>query len=157
MRSKALLFALLLSTTLTVAQQAHKPMKRPGSPVPDKAYAQKIWDAWATLDPANPAQYYAQGPHVFYDIAPVKYSSWDEYQKGVAGLVATYKSASFGVNDDFEVHPIGNIAWGTATVKSDMVAKTGLHEMSTMRWTFVMENQGGKWLLIHEHVSEPLH
>lgn len=36
----------------------------------DKAYLQKIWDGWATLDPAGQKQYYAQGPHVFFDIAP---------------------------------------------------------------------------------------
>ena len=42
---------------------------------PDKAYMQKIWDAWATGDPANAAHFYARGAHVFLDIAPLKYDS----------------------------------------------------------------------------------
>jgi len=35
--------------------------------------------------------------------------------------------------------------------------KSGKREMGTFRWTFVFEKQGGKWLLVHEHISEPLH
>jgi len=44
--------------------------KTPAGPAPDKAYMQKIWDGWSTLDPANVAKYYASGPHTFFDIAP---------------------------------------------------------------------------------------
>jgi hypothetical protein len=28
--------------------------------------------------------------------------------------------------------------------------------MGNFRWTVVLENQDGKWLTVHEHVSEPL-
>ena len=45
------------------------------SGAPDKAHLQKIWDGWSTLDTANVAQFYAAGPHTFFDIAPMKYSS----------------------------------------------------------------------------------
>ena len=69
--------------------------KSAAGPVPDKAYLQKIWDGWSTLDPANVEKFYATGPHVFFDIAPLKYGSWDEYQKGVKELLAGYKSAKF--------------------------------------------------------------
>ena len=62
-----------------------------GAGAVDKAYLQKIWDGWATLDPAAVKQYYAQGPHVFFDIAPLKYASWDEYQAGVTKVLADYK------------------------------------------------------------------
>ena len=78
----------LLALTLSGAAQTHKStMKRTVAPTaPDKAYMQKIWDGWATLDPDNVAKYYATGPHTFFDIAPLKYNSWDEYEKGVQGL-----------------------------------------------------------------------
>lgn len=136
--------------------QAKKTTKHAAGPGPDKAHLQNIWDAWSTLDSGNAAPFYASGPHVFFDIAPLRYSSWDEYQKGSAALVANYKSAKFPVSDDAEFHPAGEIVWGTSTVKSDMVAKTGLHEMATFRWTYVFQNIDGKWLLVHEHISEPL-
>jgi ketosteroid isomerase-like protein len=122
----------------------------------DKAYMQKIWDGWSTLDAAGQKQYYAQGPHVFFDIAPVKYGSWDEYQSGVTKELGDYKAARFMVNDDLQIHKSGDAYWVTSTVAADMTQKSGKREMSTMRWTAVFERQDGKWLIVHEHVSEPL-
>ena len=121
----------------------------------DKAYLQKIWDGWATLDAAAQKQYYAQGPHVFFDIAPLKYGSWDEYQSGVSKELGDYKAARFTVNDDAQIHKSGNAYWITATVASDMTQKSGKREMATFRWTAVFEKQDGKWLIVHEHVSVP--
>jgi ketosteroid isomerase-like protein len=122
----------------------------------DKAYLQKIWNGWATLDAAGQKQYYAQGPHVFFDIAPLKYASWDEYQPGVTQELAGYKAARFTVNDDAQIHKNGEVYWITATVASDMTQKSGKREMATFRWTAVFEKQDGKWLIVHEHVSEAL-
>src|SRR4029077_5136562 len=75
----------LFVITLSAAEQAKKPAakKATAGPAPDKAYLQKIWDGWSTLDPANTAKFYATGPNTFFDIAPLKYSSWEEYEKGV--------------------------------------------------------------------------
>jgi ketosteroid isomerase-like protein len=121
----------------------------------DKAYLQKIWDGWATLDVAAEKQYYAQGPHVFFDVAPLKYGSWDEYQAGVSKDLANYKAARFTVNDDAQIHKSGEAYWITSTVASDMTQKSGKRELSTFRWTAVFEKQNGKWLIVHEHVSMP--
>src|SRR5262249_12841190 len=44
---------------------------------PDKALMQKVWDGWSTLEVSNVSEFYATGPHVFFDIAPLKYASWD--------------------------------------------------------------------------------
>ena len=62
------LFALTLSGS---AQTRKSPMKKPSGPAPDKAYLQKIWDGWSTLDTANVAKFYATGPHTFFDITPL--------------------------------------------------------------------------------------
>lgn len=123
---------------------------------PNKAHLQKIWDGWATLDPTNVAQFYASGPHTFFDIAPLKYSSWDEYEKGVRQVIGDFKSAKFTVNDDAELHPAGKYVWGTATVRDEITHKNGKVDTGTFRWTVVFEQQGGKWLVVHEHVSAPL-
>jgi ketosteroid isomerase-like protein len=147
------LFALTLSG---LAQAKKSPMKKPAGPAPDKAYLQKIWDGWSTLDPANAAKFYAPGPHTFYDIAPLKYSSWEDYEKGVKAVVADYKSAKFTVNDDADVHPHGDLAWATATIKEEMTTKAGKVEMGNFRWTVIFENVDGQWLIVHEHVSEPI-
>ena len=117
---------------------------------------QKIWDGWATLDPAGQKQFYAQGPHVFFDIAPLKYGSWDEYQTGVTQVLAGYKSGKCTVNDDAQIHKMGDAYWVTATIAYELVQKSGKREMGNFRWTAIFEKHEGKWLIVHEHVSEPL-
>jgi ketosteroid isomerase-like protein len=152
----------LLMLTLAVfgqsvfAQTKKSPMRKPTGGAPDKAYLQKIWDGWSTLDPANTAMFYASGPHTFFDIAPLKYGSWDEYEKGVKGVLAGYKSAKFTVNDDAAIHANADIVWATATVAEQMTTKAGKVEMGNFRWTVVFANEDGKWLIVHEHVSAPL-
>jgi len=153
---KRFMIVLLLSLSLIASAQTKKAAKTSAPAAPDKAYLQKIWDGWSTLDPANTAKLYATGPHTFYDIAPLKYNSWDEYRKGVTAVVGNYKSAKFTVNDDVEIHPHGDLAWVTATVASEMTTNAGKIEMGNFRWTAIFENQDGKWLIVHEHVSAPL-
>ncbi len=148
------LFALVLCGSAQTKKSAMK--KSSAGAAPDKAYLQKIWDGWATLDPSNTAKFYATGTHTFFDIAPLKYSSWDEYEKGVRGVLSGYKSAKFTVNDDAAIHPNGDLVWATATVKDEMTNKAGKVEMGNFRWTVVFENEDGKWLIVHEHVSAPL-
>jgi ketosteroid isomerase-like protein len=148
----------LLALALSVFAQTKKSaMKKTSTgPIPDKVLMQKIWEGWSTLDPANVAQYYAPGAHTYFDIAPLKYGSWDEYQKGVKGVLAGYKSAKCSVNDDAELHPHGDLVWGTATIKEEMTTKAGKVEMGNFRWTVIWEPVDGKWLIVHEHVSEPI-
>ncbi|HKN36946.1 MAG TPA: nuclear transport factor 2 family protein [Terriglobales bacterium] len=130
--------------------------KSTGAAGVDKAYLQKIWDGWDALDATKQAEFYAKGKHLFFDIAPLKYSSWEEYETGVAKELADYKGGTFTVNDDAEVHPSGEYTWAAATIKSDMEKKNGKRELSTFRWTAVFQKQGGKWLIVHEHVSAPM-
>jgi ketosteroid isomerase-like protein len=148
------ILALPLSTAAQTKNSAMK--KSPASPVPDKAFVQRYWDAWSTLDTANVAKFYASGPHTYFDIAPLKYGSWDEYEKGVKSVVAGYRSAKFTVNDDLAIHPHGDLVWATATISEQMTTLAGKIEMGNFRWTVIWENEDGKWLVVHEHVSEPV-
>lgn len=150
---KRTLVVLAVVLTLSVAGFAAPAAKSAGGP--DKAYLQKVMDGWSTLDPANVAAYYASGPHTFFDVAPLKYGSWAEYQVGVTKALAGYKSGKFTVNDDADIHQGGNFAWSSATVKEELTSTAGKHEMATLRWTAVWEKQNGKWLIVHEHVSVP--
>jgi ketosteroid isomerase-like protein len=137
------------------SEKKEKATKPAAASTVDKAYLQKIWDGWATLDAAGQKKYYAQGPHVFFDDEPLKYSSWDEYQATTTKEFAEYKSGSFKVNDDAQIHKSGDLYWCTATVALDMTQKSGKREQSTLRWTAIFEKQNGKWLIVHEHVSVP--
>jgi len=150
----AALTCVLALSLLTFAQKSST-ASATGATV-DKAYLQKIWDGWGTLKPAGQAQFYVKGPHVFFDIAPVKYASWGEYESGVTKVLSGFKAVTFKVNDDAQIHTAGDTIWITATVAADMTEQSGKRDLSTMRWTAVFQKQDGKWLIVHEHVSEPL-
>jgi ketosteroid isomerase-like protein len=144
---------MVLSCVVAVAAQK---AAKPAAGGVDKAYLQKIWQGWATLDTANVKPFYPQGPHVFFDIAPLKYASWDEYQSGVTKELGDYKAAKFTVNDDAQIHKAGDAYWVTSTVAYEMTHKSGKIDMGNFRWTAVFEKQDGKWLIVHEHVSVPM-
>jgi len=40
-------------------------------------------------------------------------------------------------------------------VAEQMTSTAGKVEMGNFRWTVIFENDDGKWLIVHEHVSEP--
>lgn len=146
---------LALVVGMTITGFAQKAAKASGGGV-DRAYLQKIWDGWAAMDVSRMKQYYAQGPHVFFDITPLKYASWDEYEAGVTKVLADYMAVKFTVNDDLQIHRAGDGYWITSTIGSDMTHKSGKRDLGQFRWTAVFEKKDGKWLIVHEHVSEPL-
>jgi ketosteroid isomerase-like protein len=153
---KRVVLILVCVFALSVSSFAKKPKKVVASDAPDKAYLQKLLDGWDALDPSKMGQYYDQGVYNFFDIVPLKYSSWAEYQTGVTELLKGYKKLKLTLNDDTQIHTDGNLTWATATVKEDAVTTAGKHELATLRWTLIFEKQAGKWMIVHEHMSEPL-
>jgi ketosteroid isomerase-like protein len=152
---KRVFIILVCVFALGVSGFAKKPKKvAPGAP--DKAYLQKLMDGWSSLDPSTMSQYYDQGEYTFFDIAPLKYNDWAEYQKGTTELLKGYKRVKLTVNDDAQIHTDGNLTWAAATVKEDAVTVAGKHELATWRWTVIFEKQAGKWMIVHEHTSAPL-
>ena len=146
---------------LVAAQESSRHPARAGAPsgaVPDKALMQRVWDAWATMDPNNAAPYYdKQAGDVFFDIAPVKYAGWDDYAKGAANVIQqSFTALKFTVNDDARIQTAATGALGTATVDSVLTGKDGKTQHMTLRWTVIWANENGQWLIIHEHVSAPL-
>ena len=86
---------------------ASKSKKQSNFGAPDKAYLQKIMAGWSAGNPADMAQYYDKGDYTFFDIAPLKYANWAEYEKGVTDLMKNYKSVKLTVNDDAQIHTDG--------------------------------------------------
>ena len=152
-RSLTVLLA-VLALALPSLAQSHQAAISSGAP--DAALMQKILDGWSTMNPHDAAKFYAPGAGVFFDITPLKYSSWDEYENGVRNVLANYQSLKLTANDDATVHVHGDMAWGTTTIKEDAVRKNGMREMATLRWTMIWEKRNGEWLIVHDHTSEPL-
>lgn len=161
MRRLGLTLFLLAAFVLPGLSQHAKHSKAPansaaGSKTPDKALMDAIWAGWSSGNPANVANYYAKGPHVFYDITPLKYDSWAQYEKGVQQVIGGFQSLKGTVNNDAQIHRHGNLAWGTATVHHVDVMKDGTKREGDFRWTVIWESNGSEWLIVHEHVSAPL-
>jgi ketosteroid isomerase-like protein len=113
--------------------------------------------AWSSLDPSNAAPLYAKDPDlVFYDIAPLKYAGWAEYDQGVRKVLGGFETLKLTPNNDLKVTRRGNIAWTTVTHHLSAKLKGGNAMESDVRQTAIWERRGGKWLIVHEHFSAPL-
>jgi hemoglobin len=121
-----------------------------------KALMQSELDAWSTLDPAKAAPFFAKdADRVFFDIAPLKYTGWNEYEAGTRKFFADFKSLKLTMGPDARAAQAGNTAWGTATIHVELVNKNDTKEAFDARWTVVWEKRGKDWLVVHEHVSAP--
>ena len=151
-RSLISLFLLIAS----ISASAASPTAKGDAAAPNRALMQKVLDAWATLDAGNAAPYYDKSANdVFYDIAPLEYHGWAEYQKGAQQVISSFNSLKFTVNDDAAIHNEGKLAWGTATWSATAEMKNGNKVSLTGRWTAIWRNEGGKWLIVHEQLSVP--
>ena len=113
--------------------------------------------AWEKLDPAQAAKFYDQDAgDVFFDLAPMKYDGWKDYDAGVKKTLAPFSSVKFILGDDVKVHRHGALTWATATWTADAVTKAGEKQSLAGRWTLVWEKRGSRWLVVHEHFSMPI-
>lgn len=122
-----------------------------------RSLMQQIWDGWGTLNPANTAKFYSKDANrTFFDIMPLKYTGWTEYDAGVRKAFADYASAKFTLYSDQHIVQRGNFAWATATGHGTLTKKAGGKEDLDFRWTVLWENIENNWLIVHEHISAPL-
>jgi len=93
----------------------------------------------------------------FYDVTPLKYNGWAEYKVGVQkNLFDAMASGALTPKDDLKVTRHGNIAWTSVTEHFSAKMKDGKAMELDVRHTAIWEKRGGKWLIVHEHVSAPL-
>jgi len=146
------LFALVVAISLSASAQ-----QKTAASKFDKTIMQTVWDAWCTLDPANPAKYYDKNKaDIFYDIAPLQYHGWSEYEVGVKPVLAQWKSGKCKVNYDGTVRQESpTMAWTSSTVNLDAVKQDGSPDKMIFRWTAIWHKHGSQWLITHEHVSVP--
>ena len=140
----------------TTAQKSPAASQSAATAAVDKAYLQSIWDGWTAADLDKQGRFYAQGPgHLFFDVAPLKYTSWDDYKAGVAPSLKDVPKVTYTLSDDIQIHPEGKITWVDGTLEMSGATPQGQKESLPLRWTAVLEQQDGRWVLVHEHVSAP--
>jgi ketosteroid isomerase-like protein len=161
MNMKPVNLAFTAAMILTLVLSASAQMKAPASSALEaefKAMIGQYYVAWSTLDPEKAAKYYAKDADlIFYDVAPLKYNGWSEYKAGVMkAFTETMSSGKLTPNDDLRINRRGNIVWTTLTFHLSARPKAGGAMEVECRHTAIWEKRGGKWLIVHEHVSAPL-
>ncbi|HMK29037.1 MAG TPA: nuclear transport factor 2 family protein [Terriglobales bacterium] len=158
MRSLLAVTILLLIAGFCPAQQPAAGGKSASSALqsPSPKLMQEILDAWSTMNPANAAPYYDQRPtDVFFDILPMKYSGFAEYERGAAEVLAAFRSVNFALGKDTRIHAHGTLVWATATWSLTGTLKNGNKTAMDGRWTVLWEKRANRWLIVHEHFSVP--
>lgn len=105
------------------------------------------------------SKYFAKNADlVFFDLAPMQYHGWAEYQAGVnKHFIDEVESCMLVPNDDLRVTRHGSVAWTTDTLRVKGKMKAGAPIDIAARHTAIWEKQGGSWVIVHEHLSAPLH
>jgi len=153
-----LTFAAVLFVTASASAQAKPAAAKLAPDLEFKKLIDGYYAAWSSLDPNNAAKFYAKDAGlVFYDIAPLKYNSWAEYKEGVMkAFIDQISSGKLTPNDDLKVTRRGMTTWTTVTFHLSAKPKAGGAMEIDGRHTAIWEKRGGKWVIVHEHISAPL-
>ena len=151
------LLLLLLTLVACAPTPAPEVPKNQDAAAELKPVIERVLAGWTSLDPKNSAPFYAKEAGLtFYDIAPLKYVTWAEYEAGFQKIAASWKSLKLSLNPDLQATRNGNIAWASYTVAFEIEPKEGAAVKGDARSTNVFEKRGNDWIIIHEHVSVPM-
>jgi ketosteroid isomerase-like protein len=96
------------------------------------------------------------GVFVFDAIPPRDYPTWDEYRKDWEGLFKTFPGPIKDRISDLTIVTDGSMAYSHRIEDTHFTAADGTDKEMVTRVTDVFRKIGGKWLIVHEHVSFPV-
>jgi len=115
----------------------------------------KLWQAWNTrLNPADAAAFYSKNPNnLYFDFAPLKFTGWEEYQRVASKALAGGGHATTHIHDDFTVIKQGDLVVTAFTFDVEFARGEAKPQTLTARETDVWTKEGGKWVIVHQHMS----
>src|SRR5258708_14733497 len=95
--------ALLIVGTLLSALIASGQTAKPAAKGVFDALIEKYYAAWNTGNADNAAPLYAKDADlVFYDLTPLQYTGWAEYDRGVRAVLGSFAAAKFTTRGDLK-------------------------------------------------------
>jgi len=124
----------------------------------NKKLVERYYAAWNSLNTEAPASFDAKDADlVFFDVMPLKYRGWREYQKGVQKIFFDKISAGkLTPNNDLKITRRGDVAWMTLTFRLSFTLKSRETSKMVCRHSAIWVRRRGQWLIVHEHISAPL-
>lgn len=93
---------------------------------------------------------------VFDVIPPREYRGWDAYKKNWEGLFGMFSGPIHNTISDVSIDVDGSLAYSHYIEDSQLTTKDGHVAAFTVRYTDIYRKIGGKWLIVHEHISAPV-
>jgi uncharacterized protein (TIGR02246 family) len=152
---------MLLSTVLALA--ALTALAAPGlaaAQALDEAQIRAVQDGVAAAinakDPAAIVKYYSPDIVVFDLPTPRQYVGEKAWKEDWQGVFASAAGAGKLDVQDLVVHVSGDMAYSHAIDHYVTDGPNGAKSELFLRATDVYQKQGGKWVIVHEHLSVPL-
>jgi ketosteroid isomerase-like protein len=152
--------ALLASALLAFA--ALTGCSHTAGPAADKAAINASVQRWVAAVNAKDINgimaYYVPDDSLFvYDVIPPRqYVGAAVYRKDWQGVLAAFPGAVHADVADWTIDTEGNLAYAHGTARMTGPGADGKIMDETVRITDVYRKIGGKWLVVHEHVSIPV-
>ncbi len=101
---------------------------------------------------------YLDSPNlVVFDLVPPRqYNGWDAYRKDWQGVLGGCKDAPEFEMTDLAIDGDTSYAYGRSIQHLKCPTTSGAAMDMTYRVTDVYKKIGGKWLIVHEHISVPV-
>lgn len=93
---------------------------------------------------------------VFDVMPPGQYVGYDAYKKDWVDFFASFEGPVTMKISDLAVEASGNLAYSRSFQTVSGKGKDGMSKTITVRVTDIYRKIGGKWLIVHEHVSVPV-
>lgn len=112
--------------------------------------------AWESLDMEKVRPLYAaDAGALYFDVGTLKSTGLRAYLADFQPAAADWKSLKLKLIPDFQAWRQGTLAFAAFTYAFEITTKSGEAMRATARSTTVLEQRGGRWLIVHEHSSAP--
>jgi len=150
--------ALLLSWSLLALAPPVSAQAATDSKAAIAAQVEKERKAFEARDVDAMMALYAPGDQLFvFDaIPPREYPSWEAFKKDWEGLFAAFPGPIKDAISELSITVVGPMAYSHRIEDTHFTQKDGSDKELVVRVTDIYRKIGGKWLIVHEHVSFPV-